>query len=429
MRTSSNHLVDIGVENTVSPMDETDRDASSERVASSRTDVPPTRRRLLRNVAGVGTVTGLAALAGCMDGDGEGPGEADDETETGALEDADDDGSDDQDGDDEGMDDASDGEGDGTEDADDGDAETSDDGNGDADDGETGEHADDDGDDVADDDDAESDETVDDTGEEGDEESDDETDESEDDSQDDDSDDETDESDDSDDTDYPSEPTVDFLDCAHVEIAGRFEDGDVAFASTGFYEDGLYGNTALEDGFSFGNDVDAPFEGTVVMTVGEGRDVSVNGNEITVTIPEYGTDGPVVTGVTTDPEDAATARITHENPLASDCLEELETEVINAEYMVEILETNAPVDAGAVLEVTAEIQNVTDATDAQEVYLLAGEDGEIVARETVELDGGASKTITIGYETADVVQDVTFPVRVETADDADSVDVAVHGTG
>jgi len=425
MRTSSNHLVDIGVENTVSPMDETDRDASSERVASSRTDVPPTRRRLLRNVAGVGTVTGLAALAGCMDGDGEGPGAADDETETGALEDADDDGSDDQDGDDEGMDDASDGEGDGTEDADDGDAETSDDGNGDADDGEPAEHADDDGDDVADDDDAESDETTDDT----DEESDDETDKSEDDSQDDDSDDDADESDDSDDTDYPTEPTVDFLDCAHVEIAGRFEDGDVAFASTGFYEDGLYGNTALEDGFSFGNDVEAPFEGTVVMTVGEGRDVSVNGNEITVTIPEYGTDGPVVTGVTTDPEDAATARITHENPLASDCLEELETEVINAEYTVEILETNAPVDAGAVLEVTAEIQNVTDATDAQEVYLLAGEDGEIVARETVELDGGASKTITIGYETADVVQDVTFPVRVETADDADSVDVTVYGTG
>ncbi|GEM_PF-1466000 len=425
MRTSSNHLVDIGVENTVSPMDETDRDASSERVASSRTDVPPTRRRLLRNVAGVGTVTGLAALAGCMDGDGEGPGAADDETETGALEDADDDGSDDQDGDDEGMDDASDGEGDGTEDADDGDAETSDDGNGDADDGETAEHADDDGDDVADDDDAESDETTDDT----DEESDDETDKSEDDSQDDDSDDDADESDDSDDTDYPTEPTVDFLDCAHVEIAGRFEDGDVAFASTGFYEDGLYGNTALEDGFSFGNDVEAPFEGTVVMTVGEGRDVSVNGNEITVTIPEYGTDGPVVTGVTTDPEDAATARITHENPLASDCLEELETEVINAEYTVEILETNAPVDAGAVLEVTTEIQNVTDATDAQEVYLLVGEDGEIVARETVELDGGASKTITIGYETADVVQDVTFPVHVETADDADSVDVTVHGTG
>lgn len=341
-------------------------------------DGTPTRRGLLTGIGGLGTAGGLALLAGCLDGDAEQDSEDDDFE----LEDADEAEDEDQ-----------------AEDTD-----TSDDSNESDDDDETDTHEDDGTEDA---------QQSDGGGGDDDEEA---------------GEDDTGEPEESGDESEHEDLSVEFDACARVEITGSFDDGDVAYASTGFYDDGLFGNTLLEDGVAFGNDVDAPFSGTVVMELGDGRDVTVDDDEIVVTIPEYGSDGTVITGVTTDPDDAAVAGITHANPNAEACLEELETERVEVAYDVDILETNAPVDAGAFLEVTAEIRNVTDGDGSQVVHLLVGDDGEIVDRTTVDLEGGQTDTVTLGYETASVASDQEFPVTVESADDADTVEVLVYGT-
>ncbi len=118
--------------------------------------------------------------------------------------------------------------------------------------------------------------------------------------------------------------------CSRATVTGTFEDGDVALASTGFYDDGLYGNTMLEDGVVFGDDVDAPFSGTIVFEIADGSRVRERDSEIVVEIPDYGSDGTVITSLTTRRTDYERVTPTHENPHASDCLSDLEADSADA---------------------------------------------------------------------------------------------------
>ncbi|MFP8955853.1 hypothetical protein ACLI4Y_03930 [Natrialbaceae archaeon A-CW3] len=386
----------------------TDDRAGDDGTENHHASARPTRRTLLAGIGGAGTVGGLALAAGCLDGDGESGGETDefeleDEDVDDDTESVDDESSEDSSGNDDESDEdgeRDDREADGSNERDDrddgGDDEASAEGDGEGgtgNDEEDGADSDENGTNDAEDEANGDDEESDDENGSGD-----------------------------------GDPTVRFDGCTRVEVTGSFTEDDVVYASTGFYDDGLYGNTRLEDGVTFGRDVEAPFSGTVVLELGDDRDVAVGRDEIVVTIPEYGSDGTVITGVTTDPDDAAVAGTTHENPHASACLEEIEADSVDARFVVDILDTTAPVDSGEYLEVTAEIRNVSDVDGSQEIRLLVGHDAEVVDRRTVDLQSGMTDTVRLGYETASIERDQEFPVTVETADDGDTETVLVYGS-
>lgn len=97
---------------------------------------------------------------------------------------------------------------------------------------------------------------------------------------------------------------------------------------------------------------------------------------------------------------------------------------------VDIVETTAPVVAGEVLDVTIELENsgelMMTGPDTQTIELVVG--GETVDSETVSVGWAETETITLGYETVPVDQDVEFPVRAVGADDEDEQRVRVFGT-
>ncbi|WP_239641841.1 CARDB domain-containing protein [Haloterrigena salina] len=283
--------------------------------------------------------------------------------------------------------------------------------------------------------------------------------------------DDTDETDgDENETDDPSGRTTSFESCERATVSGSFADGDVAFASTGFYdEDGLFGNTVIEDGVVFGDDVDAPFSGTVAFEIGGGSGVSEGSDEIVVTVPDYGGVGTVITSLTTEQADYAAGAPTTPNPHADDCLSELEAEAgggdngsdenetdddsesdgddsgsdaddngsdgddngsggdAAASFAVSILSTNSPVDAGGYLEGTVEVRNTGGAAGSATVDLVVGHDPTTVESRSVSLEAGERTTFTMSYQTPPVASDQQFPVRVETADDSDQQTVRVRG--
>ncbi|MFA9504789.1 hypothetical protein ACERIM_18665 [Natrinema sp. H-ect1] len=115
--------------------------------------------------------------------------------------------------------------------------------------------------------------------------------------------------------------TITFHSCSRATVTGDFEDGDIAYANTGFYDDGLFGDTILEDGVAVGDDVDAPFSGTVVFEIGDESGVTVESDRVVVGVPDYGNDGTAITSLTTQRADYRMGAPTHEHPRASECLE------------------------------------------------------------------------------------------------------------
>ncbi|MFC4987424.1 hypothetical protein [Saliphagus infecundisoli] len=97
-----------------------------------------------------------------------------------------------------------------------------------------------------------------------------------------------------------------------------------------------------------------------------------------------------------------------------------------ASHTVSIRETSDPVEGGEFLSVTTTIENTGGETATIEAELVVS--GEIVDSSTVTVGPGERKPVTLGYKTYPVAQDVEFPVRVETADDADERIVSVDGT-
>ncbi|SEP83459.1 hypothetical protein [Natrinema salaciae] len=234
-----------------------------------------------------------------------------------------------------------------------------------------------------------------------------------------------------------SERDVTFHSCTRATVTGTFEPDDVAFASTGFYDDGLYGNTMIEDGIVFGEDVDAPFSGTVAFEIGSESAVRDGTDEIVVEIPAYGSDGTVISALTTEQEDYLTAGTTHENPNASACLRNVAPDdgdggatdgEGDATFEIVRLETNTPIDAGAPLEVSATIENTGGTEGTQDLELIVGHSAERVERRAVTLGAGERTALTTGYETPLVANDQEFPIRLESADDAVEESVLVRGT-
>ncbi|AGB38001.1 hypothetical protein [Natronococcus occultus] len=104
------------------------------------------------------------------------------------------------------------------------------------------------------------------------------------------------------------------------------------------------------------------------------------------------------------------------------------TGAVGSESAVEprILETTAPVAAGARIEVTGSIESAAATT--VDVSLVVGRDPETVEERPVELETDERTSITLGYETPRVARTQTFPVRLETGDGSDERLVTVLGT-
>ncbi|MDG5819138.1 hypothetical protein [Natronococcus sp. A-GB7] len=106
---------------------------------------------------------------------------------------------------------------------------------------------------------------------------------------------------------------------------------------------------------------------------------------------------------------------------------------IRPPFAVEIVGTNEPLEGGDRLEITVEVENeggmmaVGDTT--QELELLVGTDRERVDTAAVTVPFGTTETVVLGYETYPVATADTFPVRVESADDAAERTVTVDASG
>ncbi|ARS88654.1 DUF7282 domain-containing protein [Natrarchaeobaculum aegyptiacum] len=166
---------------------------------------------------------------------------------------------------------------------------------------------------------------------------------------------------------YTIDPTppaydVEFVTCQQATITGEFEDGDWVIVATGFYESGGFGNTMGEYGVNVGEDVEAPFEGTITFEVGEEFTVTETGEGATVEVPP-GDFGAAITGIVS-PE-STPGEIDHPNPDASDCIAEVRPEL--PDIGVEEIEST---DDG--FDVTFEYDNPNDAALLVDSTLVEG---------------------------------------------------------
>ncbi|WP_436343884.1 hypothetical protein [Natronorubrum sp. FCH18a] len=217
---------------------------------------------------------------------------------------------------------------------------------------------------------------------------------------------------------------VTFESCERAIVSGTFEEGDIAYASTGFYTESGFGNTIIEDGITIGEDV-APFTGTITFEIADERAVSEGVDGVIVTVPEYGEYGTAITGLTTDPDDYVGAGITHSNPHAEECLAEFESEwedetgqngdPIPATFEVTSMATNSPVGGGELLVVDATIENVGDESGTTDVDLVVGHDPAIEDSRMLTLEASETADLTLefraGYPAGD---SESFPVCVDT---------------
>ncbi|OIB56807.1 hypothetical protein BBD46_16110 [Natrialba sp. SSL1] len=117
---------------------------------------------------------------------------------------------------------------------------------------------------------------------------------------------------------------VEFVGCTRAEVTGSFEEGETVAASTGFYDGAGFGNTIIEDFVTVGDQVEAPFTGTIVFEIGAEDDfegVEDGEGTITVGVPDYGTFGTYISGISSD-EAIPFASIDHPNPQGQECNED-----------------------------------------------------------------------------------------------------------
>ncbi|THE63427.1 hypothetical protein D8Y22_18270 [Salinadaptatus halalkaliphilus] len=81
---------------------------------------------------------------------------------------------------------------------------------------------------------------------------------------------------------------------------------------------------------------------------------------------------------------------------------------------VEIIETNAPVEGGSDLEVTAELENRSEEEVTEDIELVVGEDPEVVDSRTYSIEPNDSMTIDhFRFATYPVLQNDEFPVAIQ----------------
>lgn len=86
-----------------------------------------------------------------------------------------------------------------------------------------------------------------------------------------------------------------------------------------------------------------------------------------------------------------------------------------AGFLIAITETNAPVEAGDILDVTVDVENTGDETDTQDVILEIN--GQRVETDTVTLHSGESRELTLGWE---ATNHNGVGLRVASEDDVDN---------
>ena len=208
---------------------------------------------------------------------------------------------------------------------------------------------------------------------------------------------------------------VEFVTCQQADVTGSFEDGDTITVATGFYESGGFGNTMGEYAITVGDDVAAPFEGTITYETGDEFTVSETDAGATVTVPE-GEFGAAITGFASP--DATPGEIDYPNPDASECIEQVRPEL--PELSVE--ETTPTDDA---IEVTFGYENPNDAS-----LLVDSEftEGTTAADPVDDLEAGTN-TFTVEWTPETDDERLVWAVDMSRYDyDADAVEPAETAT-
>lgn len=227
---------------------------------------------------------------------------------------------------------------------------------------------------------------------------------------------------------------IDFISCHRVEVTGEFDADDAVYASTGFYTDIGYGNTIAEDGIRFGDDVEAPFTGTVILEIGEvtgdaSRTIERDDDELTVIFEGYSSEGTVLTGISLN----SVAGTTHGNPHGNRCLTELDPDSdaseLEADFAVTVESMPTEFTAGDSYTVRVEIVNIGSHEGTIDVTLVVGHNHERVDSTSVTLDGGERTELTLGYEPPTLNTDQEFPVRIEATDIVIEESVLMYGVG
>ncbi|WP_049921359.1 DUF7282 domain-containing protein [Halopiger djelfimassiliensis] len=122
--------------------------------------------------------------------------------------------------------------------------------------------------------------------------------------------------------DYDLDETVDdlfveYADCTRVEIEGTLEEGTTLYPRTLWYDSAGPGD-AFYSGVTAGEEVDAPFTGTVVMAVGEAFDIrQVDAETVVIEVPDEGRFGSFIVPWINQPAEAESTLATP--PAALEC--------------------------------------------------------------------------------------------------------------
>lgn len=93
---------------------------------------------------------------------------------------------------------------------------------------------------------------------------------------------------------------------------------------------------------------------------------------------------------------------------------------------VDIVDTTEPLEGGALLDVTAELENTGSSNERVELEFIVGEDEIVAGQRTVPVDAGSTRTVEfLQFRTYPVRVDESFPVRLETESDVAETTVEV----
>ncbi|SIS03660.1 DUF7282 domain-containing protein [Natronorubrum thiooxidans] len=213
----------------------------------------------------------------------------------------------------------------------------------------------------------------------------------------------------------PEPFAVEFVTCQQAEVTGSFEDGETIIAATGFYESGGFGNTMGEYAITVGEDVAAPFEGTITYEPGDEFTVTETDAGATVTVPE-GDFGAAITGFASP--DATPGEMDYPNPDASECIAEVRPELPELG-----VEETTPTEDG--IAVTFGYENPNDAALVVDSEFVEG----TTADEPVdELEAGTN-TFTVEWTPETDDERLVWAVDLSRYDyDADAVEPAATAT-
>ncbi|NUB89482.1 hypothetical protein HT576_00350 [Haloterrigena sp. SYSU A121-1] len=113
-------------------------------------------------------------------------------------------------------------------------------------------------------------------------------------------------------------------------------------------------------------------------------------------------------------------------PVAATGTAAARTAIQDAPIDVTIQGTNSPVETGAVLEVTATVENGGSGSLSTDAVLVVGHDPTVVDTQSIQVGAGGTATVELTFETAIVDNDQEFPVWVVVDGATDSADVLVY---